>query len=136
MTCEVAVMNKRGIALAADSAVTLGNGKKIYHTAEKLFSLSPSLSVAIMTFGAADMMNVPWETAVKIYAQKLGNRRFDTLDQHAKDFLSFLGRSAQALCDRPSQFNPQNVDRRPPPKSLKLRELGNRSHAGQSTGHL
>jgi hypothetical protein len=90
MTCEVAVMNKRGIALAADSAVTLGNGKKIYHTAEKLFSLSPSLPVAIMTFGSADMMNVPWETVVKIYAQKLGNRRFDTLDQYAKDFLSFI----------------------------------------------
>ena len=90
MTCEVAVMNKRGIALAADSAVTLGNGKKIYHTAEKLFSLSPSIPVAIMTFGAADMMNVPWETVVKIYAQKLGSRRFDTLDQYAKDFLSFI----------------------------------------------
>ena len=57
MTCEVAAMNKRGIALAADSAVTLGNGKKIYHTAEKLFSLSPSIPVAIMTFGTADMMN-------------------------------------------------------------------------------
>ncbi len=90
MTCEVAVMNKRGIALAADSAVTLGNGRKIYHTAEKLFSLSSSLPVAIMTFGAADMMNVPWETVVKIYAQKLGNRRFDTLDQYAKDFLGFI----------------------------------------------
>jgi hypothetical protein len=90
MTCEVAVMNKRGIALAADSAVTLGNGKKIYHTAEKLFSLSPSIPVAIMTFGAADMMNVPWETVVKIYAQKLGSRRFDTLDQYVKDFLSFI----------------------------------------------
>ena len=90
MTCEVAVMNKRGIALAADSAVTLGNGKKIYHTAEKLFSLSPGLPVAIMTFGAADMMNVPWEIVIKIYAQKLGNRRFDTLDQYAKDFLSFI----------------------------------------------
>jgi hypothetical protein len=90
MTCEVAVMNKRGIALAADSAVTLGNGKKIYHTAEKLLSLSPSIPVAIMTFGAADMMNVPWETVVKIYAQKLGNRTFDTLDQYAKDFLSFI----------------------------------------------
>ncbi len=90
MTCEVAVMNKRGIALAADSAVTLGNGKKIYQTAEKLFSLSPSIPVAIMTFGAADMMNVPWETVVKIYAQKLGSRRFDTLDQYAKDFLGFI----------------------------------------------
>jgi len=90
MTCEVAVMNKRGVALAADSAVTLGNERKIYHTAEKLFSLSPSITVAIMTFGAADMMSVPWETIVKIYAQKLGNRRFDTLDQYAKDFLSFV----------------------------------------------
>ena len=90
MTCEVAVMNKRGIALAADSAVTLGNGRKIYHTAEKLYSLSPSIPVAVMTFGAADMMNVPWETVVKIYAQKLGNRTFDTLDQYAKDFLSFI----------------------------------------------
>jgi hypothetical protein len=39
MTCEVAVMNKRGVALAADSAVTVGNGFKVYHTAEKLFQL-------------------------------------------------------------------------------------------------
>jgi hypothetical protein len=42
MTCEVAVMNKQGIALAADSAVTMtdeaGKSKKIYYTAEKLFS--------------------------------------------------------------------------------------------------
>ncbi|MCX7310274.1 MAG: hypothetical protein NTV56_00750 [Alphaproteobacteria bacterium] len=30
------------------------------------------------------------ETVVKIYAQKLGNRTFDTLDQYAKDFLSFI----------------------------------------------
>ena len=43
MTCEVAVMNKHGIALAADSAVTLGGGEKIYHGAEKLFALSPSM---------------------------------------------------------------------------------------------
>ena len=104
MTCEVAVMNKRGIALAADSAVTLGNGKKIYHTAEKLFSLSPSIPVAIMTFGAADMMNVPWETVVKIYAQKLGSRSFDTLDQYAKDFLSFI-ESATSLFPPEDQKN-------------------------------
>jgi len=96
MTCEVAVMNKRGIALAADSAVTLlgeskkNEGKKVYHTAEKLFPLSPSVPVAIMTFGAADMMGIPWETIVKIYAQKLGSHRFETLEQYAKDFLNFI----------------------------------------------
>ena len=70
MTCEVAVMNKRGIALAADSAVTLGDGKKIYQSAEKLFSLSPTIPVAIMTYGSADMMGVPWETIIKIYAKR------------------------------------------------------------------
>jgi len=60
MTCEVAVMNRRGIALATDSAVTLGEGEKIYHSAEKLFPLSLAAPVGIMTYGAADFMGVPW----------------------------------------------------------------------------
>lgn len=94
MTCEVAVMNKRGIALAADSAVTLtdgaGNNRKNYYTAEKLFSLSPALPVAIMTYGPAEIMGVPWETVVKIYAQKLGGRQFGALSDYAGDFLGFI----------------------------------------------
>src|SRR6516162_4331962 len=56
MTCEVAVMNKHGIALAADSAVTLGAGEKIYHGAEKLFALSPSMPIGVMTYGNANLM--------------------------------------------------------------------------------
>jgi hypothetical protein len=40
MTCEVAVMNKRGVALAADSAVTFAPEQKVYYSAEKLFQLS------------------------------------------------------------------------------------------------
>ena len=43
MTCEVAVMNKRGIALAADSAVSLGDGEKITITRKSSFG-SPRLS--------------------------------------------------------------------------------------------
>ncbi len=39
MTAEVAVMNTMAVALAADSAVTIGKGK-IYNTANKLFELS------------------------------------------------------------------------------------------------
>ena len=97
MTCEVAVMNKRGIALAADSAVTFidgdSNRSKVYYTAEKLFSLSPKLPVAIMTHGPADIMDVPWETVVKVYAQKLDGQRFDTLAEYAQDFLTFIERA-------------------------------------------
>ena len=111
MTCEVAVMNKRGIALAADSAVTLGDSQKIYHTAEKLFPLSPSIPIAIMTYGSADMMGVPWETIVKIYGQKLGSRRFDTLDQYAMDFLTFIESAATLF---PAQEQKKSAERRDP----------------------
>ena len=85
MTCEVAVMNRRGIALAADSAVTLGEGAKIYHSAEKLFPLSLAAPVGIMTYGLADFMGVPWEIIIKIYGQKLDGRKFETLEQYAHD---------------------------------------------------
>jgi len=70
MSCEVAVMNKRGVALAADSAVTL-SGRKIYHTAEKLFQLSSGALIGILTYGSADIMGVPWETVVKMFGRKL-----------------------------------------------------------------
>jgi len=102
MTCEVAVMNKRGVALAADSAVTLGDGQKVYHTAEKLFQLSSSAPVGIMTYGAAEIMDVPWETVIKLYAQKLGERRFDRLEQYAQDFLRFI-EGAESLFSEAAQ---------------------------------
>lgn len=89
MTCEVAVMNKRGVALAADSAVTLGE-RKIYHTAEKLFQLSAAAPVGIMTYGSADMMGVPWETVIKMFARKLGEKRFDQVEQYGQEFLRFI----------------------------------------------
>ena len=82
-------MNKRGVALAADSAVTLGDGHKVYHTADKLFQLS-SAPVGIMTYGVDEIMGVPWETVIKLYARRLGGRRFDRLEQYAQDFLRFI----------------------------------------------
>jgi len=103
MTCEVAVMNRRGIALAADSAVTLGEGDKIYHSAEKLFPLSLEAPVGIMTYGAADFMGVPWETIIKIYGQKLDGRRFETLEQYAQDFFHFIAGA--------EQLSPQSAQR-------------------------
>jgi hypothetical protein len=77
MTCEVAVMNKHGIALAADSAVTLGAGEKIYHGADKLFQLSSSTSIGVLTYGNADLMGVPWEIVIKSYGRQLADRTFE-----------------------------------------------------------
>jgi hypothetical protein len=90
MTCEVAVMNKHGIALAADSAVTLGAGEKIYHGAEKLFSLSASIPIGVMTYGNANLMGVPWEIVIKSYGRQLGGQNFERVEQCALDFLRFI----------------------------------------------
>lgn len=89
MTSEIAVLNSQAIALAADSAVTLPNGK-IYNSANKIFSLSNFAPIGIMVFGNGQFMNIPWETVVSIYKKKLAQTRFATLQDYCKDFLKFL----------------------------------------------
>jgi hypothetical protein len=54
MTAEVAILNNNGIALAADSAVTIGHEEgKIFTSADKLFQLSECAPVGIMVYGSA-----------------------------------------------------------------------------------
>ncbi len=89
MTCEIAVMNKFGIALAADSAVTVGEGQKIYHHAQKLFQLHRAIPVGIMIYGSAEIMAMPWEIVVRSYGQHIGERKLGTIEAYAQDFLRF-----------------------------------------------
>ena len=91
MTAEVGVMNRIGIALAADSAVTIGrDADKIYTSADKLFHLSPSAPVGVMINDNANYLGVPWETIIKTYRAQFGDTRFDKLDEYAKSFIGFI----------------------------------------------
>lgn len=90
MTCEVVVMNTRGVAMAADSAVALGDGEKIYRNAEKLMQLAPAAPVGIMTFGTANLLGVPWDTIVAGYHRHLRDRTFDRLEDYLHDFVAFI----------------------------------------------
>jgi hypothetical protein len=91
MTAEVAVLNSNGIALAADSAVTIGHEEgKIYTSADKLFQLSECAPVGIMVYGSASFLGVPWETIIKCYRAELGGKPFQKLFDYSKDFISFL----------------------------------------------
>lgn len=89
MTCEIALMNREAIALAADSAETVF-GRKIFPSAEKLFALTRSQPMGIMIYGDADISGVPWETVIKRYRDKLGMRTFDNLNKYGENFISFL----------------------------------------------
>ncbi|AIF45551.1 hypothetical protein [Virgibacillus sp. SK37] len=90
MTLEIAIMNTGGVALAADSAVTLSVGEKIYHSAHKLFNLSEAHSVGIMIYGNASFLEVPWETILKVYRKHIGDKCFDTLEAYTESFFDFL----------------------------------------------
>ena len=98
MTTEVAAMNRTGIALAADSAVTIGEDK-VYNTVNKLFTLSKTNPVGVMVYGNASIMNVPWETVIKIYRKRLGTRAFETLYEYAQDFLKYLATERTLFSD-------------------------------------
>ncbi|MCL2128865.1 MAG: hypothetical protein FWH35_00730 [Treponema sp.] len=91
MSAEVSIMNADGVAMAADSATTLGYGKT-YNTADKLFALSKYYPVGIMIYGSASIMGIGWEIIVKNYRNELHDRSFDTLPGYAKDFLKFLSK--------------------------------------------
>ena len=95
MTAEIAILNKNAIALAADSAVTIGARPphKIFNTAEKLFSLSKYHPVGVMIYDSATIMGIPWESVIKVYRTSLRKKSFRTLKEYADDFLKFLGMS-------------------------------------------
>ena len=91
MTAEVAVLNSNGIALAADSAVTIGHEEgKIYTSADKLFQLAEYAPVGIMVYGSASFLGVPWETIIKCYRAESGTKIFPKLVDYSNNFISFL----------------------------------------------
>lgn len=89
MTAEIAVLNFHGVAMAADSAVSIGS-TKIYNSANKLFALSKTHPVGIMVYGNAQTMSVPWETLIKTYRLELKNKKFKTLNEYGDNFIKYL----------------------------------------------
>lgn len=92
MTAEIAIMNREAVALASDSAVTMRgrNREKIFTSANKIFRLSHYHPVGIMIYGNAGLLQVPWDTIIKIYRKKLGKKRFNTLKDYTNHFIKFL----------------------------------------------
>ncbi|KAA0547416.1 hypothetical protein FZW96_11175 [Bacillus sp. BGMRC 2118] len=92
MTAEIAILNRMGIALAADSAVTIGNNEsqKVYNTANKLFALSKNHPIGIMIYGNATYMGVPWEIIIKSFRSHIGSEKYSELSSYCDSFFDFL----------------------------------------------
>lgn len=92
MTAIVGILNRHGVAMATDSAITVRNsfGNKVINNANKLFSLSKYEPVGVMLYGKASFGGTPWDVIIKIYRMQLGRKTFPTLYEYVNDFISFL----------------------------------------------
>jgi hypothetical protein len=97
MTCEIALMNKSAVALAADSAVTvsLGYRNHITNSENKLFMLSKNRPIGVMFYNVTDFLGVPLETIIKNYRHSLEDAWFPTVEKHATHFLAHLEASKE-----------------------------------------
>lgn len=89
MTSEILIINKNAIAMAADSAVTVGN-KKTYMGVNKLFMLSNNPPMGIMIFGSANFGRVPMETLIKEFRSKTNFEQLANIENIKNEFLSYL----------------------------------------------
>lgn len=90
MSAGICILNKNAIALAADSAVTIGDHAAIHNSANKLFSLSRVAPVGVIVYANASLMTVPIEIIIKQYKKQLGDKVFAHLKDYVADFISYL----------------------------------------------
>lgn len=97
MTSEIVIMNKSGVSLAADSALTIGNNR-VWKSTNKLFHLDPHIDIAVMFYGCGDFSGIPWEVIVKEYRKSLRGKIFPHVESCLDDFLIYL-RSLPSLSE-------------------------------------
>lgn len=102
MTAIVGVLNKHAVAIAADSAVTMGNTHKVINSANKIFTLSKYHPVAVMTYNNAAFMGVPWDIIIKEYRKQLKDKSFPYLKDYVDDFIKYL-HIRNFFCDERTQ---------------------------------
>ena len=90
MTAIVAVLNKHAVAVAADSAVTMGGTHKVINSGNKIFMLSKYHPIAVMTYNNAAFMGVPWDIIIKEYRKNLGKKELESVRAYQADFIEYL----------------------------------------------
>lgn len=101
MTAVIGILNKRAVAIAADSASTSSTGK-IFNKANKIFALSQKHPIGITIYNNDSFMETPWDVIIKMYRTKLKANTFDTLEEYKNDFINFL-HTENFFCDNAHQ---------------------------------
>lgn len=93
MTAEVIIMNKRGVAMAADSACTRsssdGRPIKIFNSAKKLFNLSKKCPIGVVTYSNASFNGIPWDLLFQDFYTRY-TEVWTTVEECSEAFIHYL----------------------------------------------
>lgn len=92
MTALVGILNVRGAAIAADSAVTMtrDRNRKIANSANKMLRLSSAQPVSVMICGSGMFLGTPWDIIIRRYRQKRGQVSLPTVQASVNDFFAYM----------------------------------------------
>ena len=98
MTVVVGVLNKKGVAIAADSATTndmMNNAtgekeKKVVNSGNKMLRLSDKMPIGVMIVGSAQLSGIPWDVLIRWYRKQLGDKTFSSVEEAAHDLLDTI----------------------------------------------
>lgn len=93
MTAIIGILNKQGVAIAADSAVTRSRGDqytKYTKNGNKMIRLSNAVPICVMTAGNAEYLRTLWDLVVRQYRGARGDIRHGSVEDAVQDFFRFI----------------------------------------------
>lgn len=92
MTAVVGILNKKGVALAADSAVTRSRGmnNKVTKNGNKMVRISNVLPISVMITGNGDFIGTQWDIIARHYRQHRGDIKHETVEACMHDFFRYI----------------------------------------------
>ena len=93
MTTVVGILNKKGVAIAADSAVTrtpVRGESKYTKNGNKMIRLCEAVPISVMLTGNNEFLGTPWEVIIRQYRTRRGKEKHPTVKAAAEDFMRFV----------------------------------------------
>lgn len=102
MTSQIVLGNGHGIAVASDSAVTMG-GRRTYDTSEKIYPLPLPHAIAVLHAGNVVFHRMPYSTIISSWIQSIGDHQLRYLTDYVENFRKFLVDEINGWCDLEQQ---------------------------------
>lgn len=102
MTAQIVVMNGYGVAISADSAVSLGS-IRTFETAEKIYPLSQPHRMAILHSGNVNFGGIPYSVLIAEWKRQLSPKPLRNPEAYKVHFIDWLEHHSEWFSDSRSE---------------------------------